>query len=309
MSEVGLPPSLVDSRPHQLSGVQRQRPAIAEALAVDPAVLVLDEATSALDVSVQAQILALLNDIRARIGVSLVFVTHDLALVGEVTDRILVMYGGRPSSGARHAYTEMLLSSAPGRTGSPSAWPNCGPRSPAPRREPHDPDAVHARGHPDVRVPGGPEAALLPVRAGLAHRGRAAVPGRPDRPRRRAQLQVPVLPERLLAGSAPGRITELDDSLPWWLGMKGFTDRFGKALDIDAVRRVPVHVVVGSSDTDRFEINNPGRTRVERLRTLQRGYEAHGIDVTFDLVDGAGHSGTSALAAVERFFGPLLERG
>jgi hypothetical protein len=77
-------------------------------------------------------------------------------------------------------------------------------------------------------------------------------------------------------------------------------------------------MVVGAEDTDTFEINNPGesnwmdgcektgRTRIERLRTLQRGYEAHGIDVTFDLVEGAAHSGTAMLPAVERFFGTLL---
>ncbi|WP_049571331.1 ATP-binding cassette domain-containing protein [Streptomyces sp. SBT349] len=123
MDRVGLASSLAASRPHEMSGGQRQRVAIAKALAVDPAVLVLDEAVSALDVSVQAQILALLGEIRADSGVTLVFVSHDLAVVGEVTDRIVVMYRGlavehgttddvlrRP----RHPYTEMLLSSAPG---------------------------------------------------------------------------------------------------------------------------------------------------------------------------------------------------
>jgi peptide/nickel transport system ATP-binding protein len=123
MSQVGLAPELLESRPHQLSGGQRQRVAIAKALAVDPAVLVLDEATSALDVSVQAQILALLNKIRETVGVSLVFVTHDLAVVAKITDELLVMYEGRAvEQGATdrvlrnpsHPYTEMLLSSAPG---------------------------------------------------------------------------------------------------------------------------------------------------------------------------------------------------
>jgi ABC-type dipeptide/oligopeptide/nickel transport system ATPase component len=89
---------------------------------VRPTVLVLDEAVSALDVSVQAQILALLNEIRAELGVALVFVTHDLAVVGEVSDDVLVMYRGRvvehrPTGDVlrrpEHAYTEMLLSSAP----------------------------------------------------------------------------------------------------------------------------------------------------------------------------------------------------
>ncbi|MCE7004759.1 ATP-binding cassette domain-containing protein [Kibdelosporangium philippinense] len=123
MDRVGLASRLLESRPHQLSGGQRQRVAIAKALAVNPSVLVLDEATSALDVSVQAQILALLNEIRVTTGISLVFVSHDLAVVGEVTDSILVMYLGKAvEQGAtaevlrrpQHAYTEMLLSSAPG---------------------------------------------------------------------------------------------------------------------------------------------------------------------------------------------------
>jgi peptide/nickel transport system ATP-binding protein len=123
MDCVGLETRLLASRPHQLSGGQRQRVAIAKALAVKPAVLVLDEATSALDVSVQAQILALLNEIRVTTGVSLIFVSHDLAVVGEVTGTILVMYRGQAvEQGAtadvlrrpQHPYTEMLLSSAPG---------------------------------------------------------------------------------------------------------------------------------------------------------------------------------------------------
>lgn len=123
MDRVGLASSLAGSRPHQLSGGQRQRVAIAKALAIDPTVLVLDEAVSALDVSVQAQIIALLDEIRTESGVALVFVSHDLAVVGEVTDQILVMYHGREvEQGATaevlrhpsHPYTEMLLSSAPG---------------------------------------------------------------------------------------------------------------------------------------------------------------------------------------------------
>jgi ABC-type glutathione transport system ATPase component len=123
LDRVGLDSTQAGSRPHQMSGGQRQRVAIAKALAVEPAVLVLDEAVSALDVSVQAQILALLNEIRRESDVSLVFVSHDLAVVAEVTDQILVMFEGeaveygtttdvlcRP----KHPYTEMLLSSAPG---------------------------------------------------------------------------------------------------------------------------------------------------------------------------------------------------
>jgi peptide/nickel transport system ATP-binding protein len=123
LDRVGLARHLLASRPHQLSGGQRQRLAIAKALAVAPSVLVLDEAVSALDVSVQAQILALLNEIRHDLDVALVFVSHDLAVVGEVSDEVLVMYRGkaveqRPTADVlrspEHPYTEMLLSSAPG---------------------------------------------------------------------------------------------------------------------------------------------------------------------------------------------------
>ncbi|MBE1878556.1 ABC transporter ATP-binding protein [Myceligenerans pegani] len=123
MDRVGLASRLANSRPHELSGGQRQRVAIAKALAIDPTVLVLDEAVSALDVSVQAQILTLLDEIRAESGVALVFVSHDLAVVGQVTDQILVMYRGRAVETGdtdqvlrrpEHPYTEMLLSSAPG---------------------------------------------------------------------------------------------------------------------------------------------------------------------------------------------------
>lgn len=108
--------------PRELSGGQRQRIAIARALAVEPRVLVLDEATSALDVSVQAQILTLLNQIRAERKVAFVFVSHDLGVVREVCDEMLVMYRGlvvertTPAEGlanARHSYTRLLIESVP----------------------------------------------------------------------------------------------------------------------------------------------------------------------------------------------------
>lgn len=123
LSSVRLPSHTAESFPHQLSGGQRQRVAIAKALAVEPAVLVLDEAVSALDVSVQAQILDLLGDIRHATGVSLIVVSHDLAVISQVTDKVLVMYLGEPvETGFTHdvlvhpwhPYTKMLLSSAPG---------------------------------------------------------------------------------------------------------------------------------------------------------------------------------------------------
>ena len=123
LDQVGLLAKHGDSKPHQLSGGQRQRVAIARCLAIEPSVMVLDEAVSALDVSVQAQILALLNEIRASSGIALLFVSHDLAVVSEVTDDVLVMYRGsimeqgptgRVLNAPEHSYTKLLISSMPG---------------------------------------------------------------------------------------------------------------------------------------------------------------------------------------------------
>ena len=122
LEQVGLGPRESEALPRQLSGGQRQRVAIARALAVEPRVLVLDEAVSALDVSVQAQVLNLLDDIRRQTGVGLVFVSHDLAVVRYVCDDVLVMRRGvvveqRPTidvlGAPEHPYTRLLLSSVP----------------------------------------------------------------------------------------------------------------------------------------------------------------------------------------------------
>jgi peptide/nickel transport system ATP-binding protein len=123
LDEVRLESRLADSKPYQLSGGQRQRVAIARALAVQPSVLVLDEAVSALDVSVQAQILDLLSEIRLNTGIGMLFVSHDLAVVQEVSDRVLVMYRGvilengitpEVLRSPQHPYTKLLVSSVPG---------------------------------------------------------------------------------------------------------------------------------------------------------------------------------------------------
>ncbi|WP_405647789.1 ABC transporter ATP-binding protein [Streptomyces uncialis] len=122
LDQVGLGAREADAGPHRLSGGQRQRLAIARALAVEPRVLVLDEAVAALDVSIQAQILQLLGEIRDDTGVALVFVSHDLAVVHHITDEVVVMRHGTvveqgPTAdvlaGPRHPYTRLLLASVP----------------------------------------------------------------------------------------------------------------------------------------------------------------------------------------------------
>jgi peptide/nickel transport system ATP-binding protein len=144
LTQVGLTPEDGDKFPHEFSGGQRQRISIARALSGRPEFLICDEPTSALDVSVQAQILNLMSDLQAQLGLTYLFISHNLAVVSHVADRIGVMYLGRLVELAmaeelfarpRHPYTRMLLDAVPdlemsGRQRTPVAGEVPNPLSP-----------------------------------------------------------------------------------------------------------------------------------------------------------------------------------
>jgi peptide/nickel transport system ATP-binding protein len=120
--EVGLPPEFIDRYPHELSGGMKQRVVIAMALILNPDLIILDEPTSALDVSIQAQIMNLLKDIKRETKASMIFITHDIALASDLCDNIAVMYGGEMVEidtiegvleTPKHPYTQRLIASVP----------------------------------------------------------------------------------------------------------------------------------------------------------------------------------------------------
>ncbi|MCO6385973.1 ABC transporter ATP-binding protein [Aliihoeflea sp. 40Bstr573] len=124
MELVGLPADALGRYPHQFSGGQRQRIAIARAIAMRPDILVADEAVSALDVSVQAQVLKLLDELQEKLGIAILFITHDLRVAAQICDEVVVMQHGRivehdtaenVLSQPRHEYTRALIEAAPGR--------------------------------------------------------------------------------------------------------------------------------------------------------------------------------------------------
>jgi peptide/nickel transport system ATP-binding protein/oligopeptide transport system ATP-binding protein len=125
---VGIPDARkrLKSYPHQFSGGMRQRVMIAIALACDPKVLIADEPTTALDVTIQAQILELVRDLRQKLGMAIIWITHDLGVIAGIADRVMVMYGGQVAEQApvrelfadpRHPYTRALLKTIPHLTG------------------------------------------------------------------------------------------------------------------------------------------------------------------------------------------------
>jgi oligopeptide transport system ATP-binding protein len=122
LRKVGLKPEMMERYPHEFSGGQRQRIGIARALAVEPRFIVCDEPVSALDVSVQAQIVNLLQDLQDQLGLTYLFIAHDLAVVEHISDHVLVMYHGKIVESAsataiyedpQHDYTKKLLAAVP----------------------------------------------------------------------------------------------------------------------------------------------------------------------------------------------------
>ncbi|MFZ5668501.1 MAG: dipeptide ABC transporter ATP-binding protein [Pseudomonadota bacterium] len=185
MERCGLSPDLINRYPHELSGGQNQRVGIARAMILEPRLVICDEAVSALDVSIRAQIIDLLIDLQRQLGMAMMFISHDLAVVREISHRVMVLYLGRVMESAgrdqiygdpRHPYTRALLSAAP---------------IPDPRIE---------RTRERVRLPGEPPSPLDPL-AGLRFLP-SRLPAAPGDPVYRPAL-TPVAPGHLVSEFDP----------------------------------------------------------------------------------------------------------
>ena len=181
--KIKTPEAILNSYPHQLSGGMLQRAMIAMALSCRPKILFADEPTTALDVTIQAQILVLIKELQAELGMGLIMVTHDLGVVAETVDRVVVMYGGRVMEegpvqaifdAPLHPYTQALLSSIPGRTAGKKRLVEIPGTSPNPA---HPPSGCPF--HPRCAVADPKCAAKAPAFAPVAER-RAAACWRPQ---------------------------------------------------------------------------------------------------------------------------------